>query len=274
MEGARDRPSQGEHADQPLDADRPNEHHLGDSRGKDPDKWVDPRDVLSPEDRARFYSRTHEAMSPEELPALEAKNIELYGVPAGWDDPDTFDDWGHPDELGDRDQAADASGGGRDSPPATFAADGPDEEPGHRHDMPDEDDERKDAWAEADTDQLPDDPSGEELLEPNDEGKSRSERFRENAAKPEVIEGAHDVGGRIISTFEDLYRDRPQSTGAVVGTADQPVVHQAPRDGIDGGALATLPFLALVMVHQAIRSVQDRSEPRNQERVEQTDASD
>jgi hypothetical protein len=100
-------------------------------------------------------------------------------------------------------------------------------------------------------------PSGEELLELEDDEKSKYEQIVETGRRADFIENVESSGARTIGTIEDLIRERPQPTGAYAGTPEHPAVQRADRDALHGGELVVAPILVGLLVHHGVSAVRD-----------------
>jgi hypothetical protein len=111
-------------------------------------------------------------------------------------------------------------------------------------------------------DEVPDNPSGEELVQPDDDGASRYERFRDKISQPEVIEELPDMAERIRRAIETKVGE-PNPKGTHTGTREQPEFRPAQREGINEGSVTIGILVAYLVVDRAVRSVKARRQQTN-----------
>jgi hypothetical protein len=119
---------------------------------------------------------------------------------------------------------------------------------------------------------LPDLPTGEDLIEPGEKGRSKYDKILEAGKKPETVENIDDASKEITRLVNE-WIDQPRPTGSYQGTPDRPAVYQEQPQGIDG-AIALAPVVLWLVAHYGVRSGLDRFNEWKQSRGSQADAGD
>jgi hypothetical protein len=120
---------------------------------------------------------------------------------------------------------------------------------------------------------IPDDPSGQEIVEMGSDRKSWAGRLVDGAARPEVLEGANDAAKEYGGRYEALL-EGPKPTGTATGTPDRPVAdHQQQYGGNDWGMiLVGIPAATGILVANVVQFVRTKVEESRQSTGENSDA--
>lgn len=94
-------------------------------------------------------------------------------------------------------------------------------------------------------------------LDLDDDG-SWHERLRRTMTKAETVDNLESSGDQWANLYEGLVNDRPRPSGAYLAVDDQPVVKQAPREAVDGGAVVLAPIALWVLADGLVRLAREQ----------------
>ncbi|HEY6737571.1 MAG TPA: hypothetical protein VI076_01875 [Actinopolymorphaceae bacterium] len=118
------------------------------------------------------------------------------------------------------------------------------------------------------------DPTGEELLEVDEDDRSRAERIRRRLTRAENVENVQDTLSELGEKAQGLLDRRPPVAHTVISDRTYATEPTTPREALDGGLTATIPFVVWVIAHHAARRLGTRPDRSDQPKGDHRHAGD